>query len=295
MIEAELHGKVASDLQDDEDLLTSAVFGLLQYVPPRIFWPILLTRAKSSKGKSFLERCEELGVIIAEYEKVNVHFWPVHEEFGEPDLLIVFSGGSQLALRFIIEAKLWANKSGRGEQDQLNRYLAAMKDAEWLNRVTETHLSSGLLPGLIYLTPRSAWLELHDSIEHAPDYLAAQSELFLLQWQDVLDVSQLCFPEAHEPQCTMLSKIADFLERRGLQYFRGFDHSVPDDFSEKEASFYSAEAAWFSGFAEVVLEAPSPAEASFYASERVGSFHGFAEGPVEKVEATDVIFYGGKQ
>ena len=41
MIEAELRGKVSSELQDDEDLLTSAVFRLLQYVPPNLFWPPL--------------------------------------------------------------------------------------------------------------------------------------------------------------------------------------------------------------------------------------------------------------
>jgi hypothetical protein len=53
MIEAELQGKVSSGLQGVEDLLTSAVFGLLQYVSPSIFWSAVLTRAKSCKGKLF--------------------------------------------------------------------------------------------------------------------------------------------------------------------------------------------------------------------------------------------------
>ena len=136
MIEAELRGKVSSDLQYVEDLLTSAVFGLLQYVPPSIFWPVVLTRAESCKGKPFVERCKELGAHIPNYEKVDVNFWPVHQGFGQPDLLLVFSGGNQLSLCFIIEAKLWASKSGREQQDQLNRYLAALKDSEWLGNAT---------------------------------------------------------------------------------------------------------------------------------------------------------------
>lgn len=237
MIEAELCGKVSRALQDDEDLLTSAVFGLLQYIPPGTFWPVVLTRAKSSEDKSFLERCKELGVHIASYEKVGVYFWPVHQEYGVPDLLLVFSGGEQPPTCFITEAKLWASKSGREQQDQLNRYLDALKDSEWLNKVTGFR-GTVALPGLIYLTPRAAWLELYDSIEHAPDYLVAESSLFLLQWQDILEMARQVFPQVDEPQRTMLSRIADFLEHRGLAYFHGFSHLPLEDLTIMEAHFY---------------------------------------------------------
>lgn len=294
MIEAELRGKVPSELQDDEDLLTSAVFGLLQYVPPSVFWPAVLMRAESCKGRSFVGRCKELGAHISDYEKVNVHFWPVHQKFGEPDLLLVFSGGDQRPLCFIIEAKLWANKSGREEQDQLNRYLAAMKDSEWLGKVTEFRVPVAL-PGLIYLTPRAAWLELHDSIEHAPDYLAAESRLFLLQWQDILEVACEVFPQADEPQRSMLSHIADFLEHRGLAYFRGFSHLPLEDTTAMQTHFYNPAKPWFSGFTEMPLEMMSPTELSFYTSKRVGVFRGFTEEPFEQVAAMDTVFYGGNR
>jgi hypothetical protein len=294
MIEAELHGKASSELQDAEDLLTSAVFGLLQYVPPSIFWPAVLTRAESCKGKLFVERCKELGVHIPNYEKVNIHFWPVHQKFGEPDLLLVFSGGDQLPLCFIIEAKLWANKSGREEQDQLNRYLAAMKDSEWLGKVTGFRVSVAL-PGLIYLTPRAAWLDLYDSIEHAPDYLVAQSGLFLLQWQDVLEVARQVFPQADEPQRSMLTNIADFLEHRGLAYFCGFSHLPLEDNGTIEAHFYSPAKVGFSGFTEIPLEAVSLVEPRFYTSNRVSTFRGFTVEFLEQITAEDTIFYGGNE
>ena len=294
MIEAELRGKVSSELQDVEDLLTSAVFGLLQYVPPSIFWRAVLTRAKSCMGKPFVDRCKELGAHISNYEKVNVHFWPVHQKFGEPDLLLVFSGGDQLPLCFIIEAKLWANKSGREEQDQLNRYLRAMKDSEWLGKVTGFRVPVAF-PGLIYLTPRAAWLELRDSIEHAPDYLDAESRLFLFQWQDILEVARQVFPQADEPQRSMLSHIADFLEHRGLAYFRGFSQLPLEDVTAIEANFYSPAKVWFSGFTETPLETMLPTELIFYASQRVGIFRGFTEEHFEQVTATNDIFYGGKR
>jgi hypothetical protein len=294
MIEAELRGKVPSELQDDEDLLTSAVFGLLQYVPPSIFWPAVLMRAKSSKGKPFIKRCKELGADVSDYDKVNAYFWPGHKKFGEPDLLLVFSGGDQRPLCFIIEAKLGANKSGREEQDQLNRYLTVIEDSRWLGKVTGSQ-APVVLPGLIYLTPRAAWLELHDSIKHAPNHLAAQSKLFLLQWQDILEVAREVFPQVDEPQRSMLSHIADFLEHRGLAYFRGFSRLPLEDITAIQIDFYSPAKPRFSGFTEMPLETMSPTELSFYTSKCVGAFRGFIEEPLEKVSVIDTVFYGGNR
>ena len=294
MIEAELRGKVPSDLQDVEDLLSSAVFGLLQYVPPSIFWPEVLTQAVSCKGKPFVERCKELGARIPEFERLDVHFWHVHQEFGEPDLLLVFSGGDQSPLCFIIEAKLWANKSGRGEQDQLNRYLAALKDPEWLGKITGFR-GPMALPGLIYLTSRAAWLELSDSIEHAPNYLVAEASLFLLQWQDILEVAHQVFPQADQPQRTMLSRVADFLEHRGLDYFRGFSHIPLGYFVAVNAHFYSPVEVGFSGFSEMLPDMMSPSELSFYTSKRASIFRGFTKEPFKPVTAMDTLFYGGSQ
>lgn len=294
MIEAELRGKVPSKLQDVEDLLTSAVFGLLQYVPPCTFWSALLTRAESRRAKLFVERCRELGAHISDYENVKVHFWPVHQEFGEPDLLLVFSGAEQLPLCFIIEAKLWANKSGIEQQDQLNRYLAALKDPEWLGKITGFR-GPMALPGLIYLTPRAAWLELSDSIEHAPNYLVAEASLFLLQWQDILEVAHQVFPQADQPQRTMLSRVADFLEHRGLDYFRGFSHIPLGYFAAVNAHFYSPVEVGFSGFSEMLPDMMSPSELSFYTSKRASIFRGFTKEPFKPVTAMDTLFYGGSQ
>jgi len=291
MIEAELRGKVLrGQLQDDEDFLTSAVFGLLQYVPPSIFWTEVLTRAKSCEGKPFVERCKELGAHIANYEKMDVYFWPVHQTFGEPDLLFVFSGGDQPPLCYIIEAKLWSNKSGREEQDQLNRYLAVLKDSRWLDKVTGFR-GRVALPGLIYLTPRASWVELYDSIKHAPDHPIAESSLFLLQWQDILEVARQVSPQAGKLGQAMLTRIADFLGHRGLAYFRGFIHLPLEDFTAMEAHFYSSTKTGFSGFTEMSLEMGLLEGLSFYTSKQVSIFHGFTEELFEPVTATDTVFY----
>ncbi len=294
MIEAALHGKLPVGLQHVEDLITSAVFGLLQYIPPNMFWPVILVQAKSCKDKSFMNKCSEFGIEIGDYEKLDIYFWPIHKQLGEPDLLLIFSGSNQSPLCFIIEAKLGATKSGEGDQDQLNRYLAVLKDLKWINKITGFR-EPLVFPGLIYLTPSAAWLELYDSINNAQDYLDANSSLFLLQWQDILEISQKVLRDTNEPQRTMLSKIVLFLKHCGLEYFRGFTRlSIDDDISSGVHFYRSAETA-FSGFTELKLETLSLTEVDFYTYTQAKTFHGFTIERFEQITPENVVFYGGSE
>jgi hypothetical protein len=254
MIDAELHGKLRSELHDDEDLLTSAVFGTLQYVPPNVFWPMVLARAQTRNGMHIISRLTELGIEFAAYERMTAHFWPVHHKLGEPDLLLVYSGGNQPSICFIIESKLWATKSGSNEQDQLNRYLLALEDSIWLAQVTGFHKKLTSI-GLVYLTPRAAWSELSDSIRHGSAPSSAEDVLFLLEWQDISETARQASHVSLEPYRTMLGKVADFLECRGLSYFRGFDHHMEEDMPSDEPAFYTPNSAsHFCGFTLAALE-----------------------------------------
>jgi len=67
MLEAELRGKMPDDSTDNEDLLTSTVFGLLKYIPP-VFWSEILNRAKSRGGMSFIDKCNQCGLRIDDYD-----------------------------------------------------------------------------------------------------------------------------------------------------------------------------------------------------------------------------------
>ncbi len=48
MLLAEIHGKHLADARDDEDYLTSSVFGHLRYIPPGSFWNSVAFRVGSS-------------------------------------------------------------------------------------------------------------------------------------------------------------------------------------------------------------------------------------------------------
>src|SRR4051812_34678133 len=127
MLVAEIHGKYMSDARLDEDYLTSSVFGHLRYVPPGPFWLALLGRAVSlpverecMTADRYIRR--SVGRQISSYSKLEAYFWPRHP-LGEPDLVLCFRAVDASPVVVLIEAKLEAAKSSRGEQDQLARYL----------------------------------------------------------------------------------------------------------------------------------------------------------------------------
>jgi hypothetical protein len=57
MLIAETRGKSAAEVQNNEDYLTSAVFGHLRYVPPNAFWRELFAQARQSTSeiRSFVQ------------------------------------------------------------------------------------------------------------------------------------------------------------------------------------------------------------------------------------------------
>ena len=95
---AEIHGKTVQVARDNEDYVTSAVFGHLRYVPPQIFWDALFGRANGLPGSDGRE--PTLGRVLAgrgysptRYATVRAQFWQRYPKLGEPDVLLVFAGG----------------------------------------------------------------------------------------------------------------------------------------------------------------------------------------------------------
>src|ERR1700728_236567 len=129
MFLAEIHGKLLADARDNEDYLTSSVFGHLRYIPPGSFWKAFLVRCRSLPHEgtgitAYAYLSERAGMGIEKYGSLRAIFWPRIPK-DEPDLMLVFTGPNLPALVVCVEAKLNAGKSGRGEKDQLARYLRA--------------------------------------------------------------------------------------------------------------------------------------------------------------------------
>jgi hypothetical protein len=113
---AELHGKLSSRAEGQEDVLTSNVFSFFKYADrKRFLWPFL----KETLGLSVSER---------DAEKAIFHFWPRFEDGTEPDLVLIVGD-----YYLLFEAKLYADFAPETKtiKAQLDRELeAGQKEAQ---------------------------------------------------------------------------------------------------------------------------------------------------------------------
>ncbi len=164
MLLAEIRGKRTASIADNEDYLTSAVFGHLRYIPPKTFWADFFSAAKSYR----VDGTETtLGQVLTENEfsiqaftDLKAFFWPKHSVLGEPDLLLCFSGGGCQPLAVMVEVKLGATKGGSHTNDQLVQYLRILEDKNWFRQFVENEPQAYLL----YLTPRESVKEIHHDL-----------------------------------------------------------------------------------------------------------------------------------
>lgn len=149
MLLADIRGHSVAAAQDDEDYLTSAVFGHLRYIPPKHFCQRLLSLARGlpdgQAQKSLDDLIRQSGHGVSEYSSLKVFFWPRHQWRGEPDLLLSFTGIGLRPITVVIEVKLLSGKSGGGE-DQLVRYLRILDE---LQEFWEFKLPDGSLGALL--------------------------------------------------------------------------------------------------------------------------------------------------
>ena len=131
MIPAFLNGKLSREQENMEDILTSIVFGVLQYVPPsKGIFPLLNLVEQSDSTQTPLRG-------LWDDSSVDYSFWEsmkeLHTESGidceycEPDLLLRISKSNGEKLVVLIEAKLWSGKSSfAGEEEKKQGTLIAL-------------------------------------------------------------------------------------------------------------------------------------------------------------------------
>lgn len=231
MLLAEIHGKRLPEAEGNEDWLTSAVFGHLRHVKPSVFWPQLFSCAKNlGLGRTSLAaQLLAAGVRFEDFTDITARFWYSSAEFGEPDVILRFTGPAVCPLIVLIEVKLNSTKSGIGAHDQLARYLALLD--------SPSALLDWKCPQdrrcLIYLTRTFAKREIEESIAASSSRDAA-NRIFGIEWLDVLECAKR--DAAREP---LLDEVARFLSARGFEAFRGFGSGVNFD-PMPRGGFYSS-------------------------------------------------------
>jgi len=248
----------------------------LRYLPPCVFWDEFFSNAKTvpinGSEKSLRQFLRDCGASVSECTALRIDFWPNHPEWGQPDMVLCFTGDLGRSIVVVVEVKLNSEKSGTEDEDQLLRYLSILDDLSAL----KLSLPRNPLTALVYLTPRESVREIQSSLASSHATQTDRRRLFRVQWQDLLAVARRVAPGADGLSATILHDVSLFLAKRGLEYFSGFreDPTLPT-FTPDDGAFYEHHG-FFDGYGEdPALPTFTYHDGKFY--EQHSIFDGFRE------------------
>lgn len=277
MLLAEIHGHVVPEVQDNEDYLSSEIFGHLRYLPPSIFWGDFLSCARGLAANGAEQTLTDYlaasaSVRVSDYSSLRVRFWPRHRLHGVPDLALCFEGPGLPAFVILIEAKLWADKSGTDGDDQLVRYLKILDDLAALDLEIRNEECTPPSAVLLYLTPRDSLAEIRESARLWGTEHAGCARVYRAQWQDIIVAARMQRGPGIGISKMILSDVSSFLAARNLEYFDGFRRKSILLFTEADGAFYH-QSCGFVGMTPLPLPAMDQDAGRFYV--HPGLFRGF--------------------
>lgn len=223
MLPALLRGKLSRDQENMEDVLTSNVFGLLQYVSPAegLFRWLALAEAVGPDAEAerfplrFLAESAEVTLLSERYE-----FWPFWSQPDctacEPDVVIRITDSHDSRWIILIEAKYRSGKSSEAAEAEAppNDQLAR----EWDNLVRIAE-DEGATPYLVYLTANiglptaeieASIADFQENTTHDPQ----RPRILALSWRQIGEAFRTSGN-------SILRDLIQLHERLGLTYFRG--------------------------------------------------------------------------
>lgn len=194
-----------------EDLLTSNVFGSIEYVPLNQGLELILEQTEMENGEHPITR-------IAPGSPVKYEFWPQVREadckFCEPDVLISFETLEGRPILLLVEAKYRSEKSSSPDReiapnDQLAR--------EWDNLVVMAEKTKSI-PLLLYTTAHLGFPS-SDVKESVDEFICKRPSkqrvnVLWISWRRIQEVFS-------SSQYELLRDVAKILERLGLIFFKG--------------------------------------------------------------------------
>lgn len=224
MLNALLEGKLSSEQENMEDVLTSSVFGVFQYSAASAALIRFLRKSEPVYGDIPIpDDTDACQVRFDDYD-----FWPFWSGLEgvdncEPDLVIRIRIPAGQDLLVGIEAKFHSGKSASPTEDgDISDQLAK----QWVHLHKKAHEKSQV-PWLIYLTadtakPATDFLEAEGEISRklAPSEAAHQLRISWLSWRELVDL----FEGSDKKQLSDLSSLA---ARLGLKFFKGMGRLDP--------------------------------------------------------------------
>jgi hypothetical protein len=224
MLTALLKGKLSSEQENMEDVLTSSVFGAFQYSESADALILFLKKSKPAYGNiPIKDDVDGLEVSFEDYD-----FWPQWNGLEgvnncEPDLVIKIHNAAGQDVLVVIEAKFHSGKSafpsvGGDISDQLAK--------QWVHLYRKAKKES-CVPWLIYLTadtgtPKNEILEAKDELFNKPGF-SSEAEQLRISWLSWCELAGL-FKHSSRQQLSDLSSLATYL---GLVYYKGMGRLDP--------------------------------------------------------------------
>jgi len=229
MLMALLKGKLSREQENMEDILTSNVFGLLQYLSPKDCLLPFLRLAQTPEGNKLLEELPD------NTQAEPYDFWPSWHEEGcegcQPDVVLRLNINGQRRLLVLIEAKYYSGKSSEEDREQEcpNDQLAR----EWDNLV-RVAAREKREPVLVYLTADMGIPK--DEIEVSQrEYRVKRGKQAVIAWISWRHLAGV-LSGAQNPSLQDLRKV---LERLNLVFFSGFSaigRAAPVDWTYEGSS-----------------------------------------------------------
>jgi hypothetical protein len=232
MLQAINKGKIPSNTENSEDLLTSSVFGAIRYL------------SNFSLIQDIIANSINIHQIKAGYFEhithIEYYFWPRLEK-SEPDLLVLLKNKRDKYLVFCIEAKYFSGKSseedlsvefeerGNHQRDQLARQIEDIhKDSafKYLNIKKESVIFSCL----IFLTndnfiPEVSLKKGYQSIDNSIPLDFKIDSIYWLSWKEIY--KQINKHVTSSLQDRLIKEdLLEFFRRKNLACFEGFSNLV---------------------------------------------------------------------
>jgi len=218
MLQALLRGKLSREHEEIEDILTSNVFGLLQYCDPSLVVKFLSAVRWVGDDQSGSRLTTAANIILVDWQ-----FWPFWSEPGcnpcEPDLVLTITIEGQPVALLLIEAKLNSAKSSTADDTPIPSDQLAK---EWDNLAARA-TASGLLPILVYLTGHFSCplSEITDAVDELWRKRKQRPTIGWLSWRDLPPILR------RAPKTPLHDDLVSLLERMDLTYFGGLSPIDP--------------------------------------------------------------------
>lgn len=231
MIQAVLGGK-SLGYQYKEDILTSTVFGTIKYLKPDVILiPFIESAFLYDENRTALwQKLKLEGIELRCYQEVEYIFWAWNQNYGEPDLILIFKnhihGDDDFLL--VVEAKFKSGKSGTDEKDQLARYFEAISyDIE---NFTEPSVSGfkGRKGYIVYLTESEAHSDISASNQIIQSkHNGIKDNVFHLRWHHLYKTFETMYSFYSSYEKAIVDDLKQYMEKVGLRDFSGI--SLPDE------------------------------------------------------------------